>query len=185
MDFELKRQSFHAVVGIIAIAILLAFGREAAMAIIFAVLVGGTLLINLRMLGIPVPIIEGLEKRFERKDAPVPGWGSACYAAGALIAITFLTDTSQIAATLLILALGDSVSTVVGTRFGKNRLPYNSKKTIEGTLAFFFTSLASWYFVGPTAIPVALVATIAETIPAIDDNLTIPIACVAFFLVAL
>lgn len=185
MDFELERQSFHTAIGFVAIAILLAFGREAAMTTVFLVLVTGTILINARLLGMSIPVIGWLENRFERKGTPVPGWGSACYAAGALIAMAFLSDVSQIAATIFILALGDGVSTVVGTKFGKNKLPHNKKKTVEGTLAFFFVSLGSWYFVGPAAIPVALAATLAESIPVIDDNLTIPIACVAFFLVAI
>jgi dolichol kinase len=187
MDFEVRRQAFHAMVGLIAIAILLAFGRDAAMAAVFAVLIAGTLMINLRLLGMKIPGVYWLEKNFERKDVPrsMPGWGSACYAAGALIAITFLTDASQIAATILILALGDSISTVLGARFGKTKLLYNKKKSLEGTLAFFFAALASWYFVGPAAIPLAFVAAMAETIPAIEDNLTIPIGCVAFCLVFL
>ncbi|NYZ73860.1 hypothetical protein H0O00_01835 [Candidatus Micrarchaeota archaeon] len=187
MDFELRRQAFHAMVGLVAIAILLAFGRDAAMAAVFIVLVGGTLIMNLRLLGMEIPVVCWLENNFERRDVhrSMPGWGSACYAAGALLAITFLTDASQIAATILILALGDSVSTVAGARFGKTKLPYNKKKSLEGTLAFFFISLASWYFVGPVAIPLALVAAVAETVPVMEDNLIIPIACVAFFLVAI
>ncbi len=186
MEFEVRRQAFHAMVGLVAIAILLAFGRDAAMAAVFAVLVGGTLMINLRLQGMNIPVVYWLEKNFERKDVPraMPGWGSACYAAGALVCMTFLPDTSRIAAAILILALGDSVSTVVGARFGRTRLPYNSKKSLEGTLAFFFASLASWYFVGPVAIPLAFVAAAAETVPFMEDNLAIPIACVAFFLVA-
>jgi len=185
MEFEDRRQLFHAAVGLVAIAILLAFGRDGAMAAVFLVLVAGTLMINFRLLGVKIPVVYWLEQNFERKDVPraMPGWGSACYAAGALLAITFLADPNWIAAAILILALGDSISTMVGKRFGKTVLPYNRKKSLEGTLGFFFVSLLSWHFVGPLAIPLALVAAAAETIPGVEDNLAVPVACVAFFLV--
>jgi dolichol kinase len=177
---ELARQVFHMLVGVGALAVLLLFGRGVAMAAVFFTLIIGTLLINARLLGMTLPLIRWFEERFERRDAPLPGWGSACYAAGALLALTFLNDTNQMAATILVLGVGDGLSTIVGLK-GSMRLPYNRKKTLEGSAAMFISSLGAYYFVGPAAVPLAVIAAVAESLPRIDDNLSIPIACVLFF----
>ncbi len=179
---EDARQLFHILVGIGALSTLLLFGRGFMLAAVFFIILAGTLLMNARLLGRKVALVQWFEERFERLDAPLPGWGSACYAAGALVAISSLSDASQIAAVIFVLGIGDGLSTLAGLR-GRLRLPYNPRKTLEGTLAMFLSSLAAYAFVGPLALPLALIAALAETIPGIDDNLTIPIACAAFFLV--
>ncbi len=47
---------------------------------------------------------------------------------------------------------------------------------IEGSLAMFVSGCFSYYFIGWTAIPLALIAAIIESMPLVDDNLSIPIA---------
>jgi len=182
MDRETGRQLFHMAVGLIALAVFLHFGRGFAIAVAFFTIITGTLLINLRLQGKRIPIVLWFEKRFERKDAPLPGWGSACYATGVLMLLATLSDVNGIAAAIFILAVGDGVSTILG-RKGKIRIPYNKDKTAEGALAFFISSLPAYYFIGPLAIPLILLATLAETLPLLEDNLVIPAACLAFFLV--
>ncbi len=183
LEREEARQLFHIVVGVGALAVLLVLGRGFLLAAVFFTIIIGTMLMNARLLGRRIPLIEWFEEHFERRDAPLPGWGSACYAAGALIAAVFLANPAEIAAVVFILGIGDGVSTLVGLR-GRIRLPYNSKKTLEGSAAMFAASLASWAFIGPAAVLLALVAAIAESLPVVDDNLSIPIACTAFLLVA-
>ncbi len=168
------------IIGIVVIAMLLLYGRGVALAVIFFVLLIGTLLINLRVLGVPLNFVMWFEQRFERTGAKLPGWGSACYAIGTLIIVSFLSDINQIAAIIFILAIGDGISTIIG-RYGRIKIPYNKKKTIEGSVAFFISSLGCFYFIGAIALPLALVGMIAESLPA-EDNLTIPIAC-TFFMV--
>jgi dolichol kinase len=183
MDREDARQMFHMAVGLIALAALLVFGRGFMLAALFFTIVIGTLLMNARLLGNRIFIVQWFEERFEREDAPLPGWGSACYAAGVLLAASFLSDVPQIAAVIFVLGIGDGVSTIIGLR-GRMKLPYNRKKTLEGTLAMFFASLGAFAFVGAAAIPLALIAALAESVPRVDDNLMIPAACAAFFLLA-
>ena len=182
MKKEIKRQTLHLLVGIVALLILLLYGRDFAIAVIFMALVGGTLVINTRLLGMKSAIIEWAEQ-FEREDVLFLGWGLASYLAGMLISLTFLTDINQIAASIFILTIGDGFSTIIGCK-GRIRLPYNKKKTFEGSTAFLLSSLPAYYFVGPAIIPLALIATIVESMPIpVDDNLTIPIVCTIFFLV--
>ena len=182
MDREDSRQVFHIFVGIGAIAVLLLLGRGFLLAAVFFTLIIGTILINARMRGMKIGLVEWFVERFEREDAPLPGWGSACYAAGALIAVSFLSDIGQIASIFLVLGVGDGLSTIIGRR-GKVKLPYNQKKTLEGAAAIFIPSLAAWAFIGPMALPLAFVAALSESVPKLDDNLVIPAACTALFMV--
>lgn len=185
MEKEVERQLFHLLVGFIALGVLLIQGRTFAMAAAFFTIIAGTLLINARLLGKKIFIVEWFEKRFERTGAPLPGWGSACYAAGVLILLTFLPDPARIAAGIYVLAVGDCFSTLVG-RIGRTRLPYNKNKTLEGTLAFFLSALPAWYFIGIWAVPLAALAAFIESLQLpIDDNLSIPISGAIFLLVAL
>jgi len=164
---------------------LLHYSRTFMMAAVFFTIIIGTLLINARLLGRKIFIVDWFEKRFERSNAPVPGWGSACYAAGVLILLTSLPDIPRMSAGIFVLAVGDSFSTIVG-RWGKLRLPYNRAKTLEGTLAFFISSLPAYYFIGIWAVPLAAIAALVESLALpIDDNLTVPMASAIFLLVAL
>ncbi len=182
MERETERQLFHILLGVIAVVLLLHFGRTFMIAAVFFIIIFGTVFINLKLRGKKIPIIDWFEKKFERTGVRLPGWGSACYAMGTLIPLVFLSDVSKIAGVIVILALGDGVSTLVG-RYGKIKIPYNQKKTFEGSIAMFASSLLSYYFVGPIAIPLALIAAIIESMPIVDDNLSIPIACTIALLV--
>jgi dolichol kinase len=182
MDKELKRQLFHAIVGVAVLFMLFHYGRGFAIAAVFSVIMMGMLLMNMRLQGGKLSLIRWFEEQFERSDAPLPGWGSACYAAGVLMLLTFLTNPAEIAACVIILAIGDAFSTIIGTH-GTHHIPYNKGKTLEGSVVFFLTSMPAYYFIGPLAIPLVAVATVVETLPKLEDNFTIPIACVIFLLI--
>lgn len=113
------------------------------------------------------------------------------------LGIVFLLFPLDIASAAgAILAVGDSLSTIMGLKFGKHKIIGN--KTLEGSLAFFTGSLiASYFFVGPVLATLAsALATLAELIPAlgslknlsgrgiINDNWMVPAITAAFMLVA-
>ncbi|VVC04352.1 Uncharacterised protein [Candidatus Bilamarchaeum dharawalense] len=185
MDREVNRQMFHLLVGLIVVALLLYYGRGTTMVAVFFVIIFGLLIMNARLLkskSVVLRLVQWFEKNFERTDAPLPGWGSACYAAGVLITISVLPNQYEIIAVVLMLALGDSFSTIIG-RKGRILLPHNKKKTLEGAVAFFVASLPIYYFIGPMAIPLIIVGTIIETLPLIDDNLMIPIVATTLLVI--
>jgi len=64
---------------------------------------------------------------------------------GTILLALFLSNADEIAAAILTLALGDSAATIFGIR-GMHPLPYNRRKTIEGSFAFliFLFLLAYW-----------------------------------------
>lgn len=123
---------------------------------------------------------------FERRDTARPFLGAFWFYAGCGFA--FLLFPMHIAsASCAMLAVGDSVSTMVGLKLGRRRIA--GKKTLEGSLAFFFSSfLVSLLFVTPyLSLIGAAAATAAELVPEtgalsrmrrkgfIDDNLLIPV----------
>ncbi len=92
--------------------------------------------------------------------------------------LTILLFPKSIAITsLLILILSDTAAALVGKGIGKVRL---FDKTLEGSLAFFFTSLLiAWIHPGLNRVSgslAALGATLIELLPMrLNDNLTIPL----------
>ena len=79
--------------------------------------------------------------------------------------------------TIAILACADSMATIVGKYYGKIRNPYNHKKSLEGSIAFFITAFicAAVYVPLKTALIVSLVSCIIESLPVKHDNITIPL----------
>ena len=183
MERELRRQLFHIVLGLATITFLLLFGRGMLMGATFFTIIIGLILINQAFLGKKIGLVEWFIRNFERKDVRFPGWGSACYATGVLLLCSFLSSIEAIAASILIIAIGDGLATIAG-RTGKYEIPYNRKKKIEGSAALFFFSLVGYLFIGPLIIPASLIAVIVESLPIpVDDNITIPVALILFFMV--
>ncbi len=182
---EVKRQVFHILLGVLALVVLLIYGKGILMGMTFFIIIIGLLLVNETFLGKKIILVDWFRKRFERRNIPFPGWGSACYATGVLRAASFLENPDAIAASVIILAVGDGVSTLIG-RNGKIRLPYNRKKTLEGSAAFFVASLPGYFLVGNIIVPIALVAAFVESLDIpFDDNITVPTVTTFLFLVIL
>lgn len=184
---EIKRQFVHSL-GIFLI-FLLFLGREMASLLTF---LGIVLLIffaeyrrcELKLKDIfKLKIVEKLEEHSENfikgheRPEELPLNGAITFLIGSFFA--FVLFPSYIAAaSIAVLALGDSISTLIGKYYGKNKIPYNKNKSIEGSLAFFLISLmALLFFINPlNSFFVAIIATFVESLPKLDDNITIPIA---------
>ncbi len=179
--FELKRQLFHAFLGL-GIVALLKYGiinKE----IILAVLIIGIILSSLSR-NMKIPIIHQLLQEFEREKElkAFPGKGIILYIAGVYItSILFSKDIAL--ASIMILALGDSVSHLFGLHFGKIKHPLSKTKFLEGTVAgFAFGFIGALFFVRPVeAFLASLIAMIFEAVEIkigaeqVDDNLIIPV----------
>ena len=132
--------------------------------------------------------IRGKVMRFERSGIPLQGAIWFYFGCG----ITFLVFPKDIAVpATLVLAVADSLSTIVGHHFGsKNR----SGKSIEGTLTFLVAASAVILIFQPNFLIPAIAATTAELFPALspslrqkgilDDNWTIPLVTGAALLFA-
>jgi dolichol kinase len=177
---EDERQIFHMFLGACAILLVELFGVQSAAYAVGAILIGGIMLVHLKLSRRSLGIFEKPLERFERPGV-TPGYGAMTLAAGALAILTLIARKEHILASLFILGFGDAGSTIVGTR-SRRKLPYSRNKTFGGTAAFFLFSLPAIYFAGLPAAIVAALAAVAESLEShIDDNLIISVACVIAF----
>ena len=92
--------------------------------------------------------------------------------------VTMVFDTQAAIASIAVLALADSLSTLVGYYFGKHKLFVNKKKSWEGSISFFMASLlVLLFFYNPVkAIAVSFFVTFVEMLPHLNDNVSVPLS---------
>lgn len=182
LSSETKRKILHIISGVLFLAFLIVFGRTKLIAFLVAILLGGITIINLLLMNWKFPITEWFLRNFERPKVRFPGYATAWYVSGLLIAATILHNEAEISAVICALAFGDGISAIFGER-GRIKLFYNKEKTLEGIITFFIaTFISSFYFVGLVAIPFALATAVFESLPlGIDDNFGIPLFGTALF----
>jgi len=179
--FELKRQIFHFLFGIVIVALLLYDFMDKKI-ILILILIG--LLISYATKKVNLPVIYELLEEFERKEdiRKFPGKGTLFYLIG--IYISLLLFPKDIAmASIMVLALGDSISHLFGLHFGKTKHPFSKTKFIEGTIAGFAAGFIGALLFLPwhEAFFASLAAMIVEAIEIkigtaqVDDNLIIPL----------
>lgn len=86
------------------------------------------------------------------------------------------------AGAILLASLGDTAAAVFGRRWGRHRLFYSPKKSLEGTAAFFVTSLAvtCWLLPLPACLAACAVGALLESLPLGDgDNIVVPLGAAA------
>jgi dolichol kinase len=182
-DLELRRKLLHSLFGLMLISILFYFGREILITFLISLLLFGSMMIMQRLKGNRIPVAEWFEETFERKNVRFPGYGAFWYVVGTLLLALSLGNINEIAAGILALALGDSAATIFGIN-SVHPLPYNRRKTVEGSLTFLIFSLPSCLFVGWMGLPLVVLAAIVEGLPLpFDDNLLISIAAALYFIV--
>lgn len=190
MRYELHRQFVH-LSGIIFIALAQVMGQLIAAYFLF---VAATLFIyslHVRREHRKMNAILRLESRLrdavmrlERHDVPFPFTGAIWFYF--TCGLAFLAFPLHIAsAATLVMAAGDGLATIVGTRHGSHRTV--GSKTEEGTLAFFLGGLTSAFFLSPlAAVFAAGLGALLEMVPGLkaledckkkgilDDNFLVP-----------
>jgi dolichol kinase len=181
-NFELRRKLFHFFFGLFLIFIIIYSGRKNLIIFLSFFLFFGCIMIILMRQDRKIPITYWLEETFERENVRFPGYGAFWYVVGALLLALFLGSADEIAAAIVALAAGDSAATIFGVR-GRNPLPYNPHKTVEGSVAFFVFTLPACMFVGWMGVELAAIAAAVESLDTpVDDNLLIPITAILFFI---
>ncbi len=116
-------------------------------------------------------------EHFEReKNLSRPGIQSLYLLSG--VFLSYLLFEQGAIYGIVTLAVGDAFSGMVGYYLGKRNLPYNPKKTIEGTLAFFVSSFIALSIITEPveAILISFVSAFVESLPLrLDDNFTLPL----------
>ncbi len=172
---EDRRKLFHLSIGLL-IALVLGMNRIVGMVFILVLIVWGLPnYIYARKRDIPKPIkkVMGILERNGKK-----GEGSLAYVLGCFIASLFPLSSSIPA--ILVLAFSDALSTMVG-KSNKN----SEKKTIEGSIVFFLSSMAILnFFMSPLkSLLIALLSSSLEFFSK-EDNLLIPpfVAFMVYFI---
>lgn len=177
---EFKRQLFHIFLGVSIV--LLVYFNIIGYKFLFCLFIAGVLL-SLVCMRCKVPgvhtILEALDRKNDMKT--MPGKGAVFYALGSAFAV-LLFEKNTAMASIMILALGDSVSRLAGP-YGYLKHPYNSEKFVEGIIlgavAAFFGAAA--FVPWREAAAASGIAMFVEGIDLriggfkIDDNLTIPL----------
>lgn len=103
---------------------------------------------------------------------------------GVMCALLFYPKTVA-CSVIMIVAFSDSIATMAGRFYGRNRIPYNQRKSLEGSLAFFLsaTICTALYFPFSIALAASFVSSIIESLPIKADNLTIPLGTGLFLII--
>src|SRR3989344_2552421 len=178
-NFELNRQLFHLLLGLGIVALLL-YDVIDQQKIFFLVLAGFVL--SYLSKRIKIPIIYELLNRFERKEdlKKLPGRGMIFYFIGCYIALWFSKDIAM--ASIMVLALGDSIAPIFGRHYGKTKTFLSKTKFLEGTVAGFIGGFigALVFLPWQESFFASLAAMIVETIGVnigakqVDDNIIVP-----------
>jgi len=127
-----------------------------------------------------IPVVAWFLDKFERKQVR-PGKGAITYFIGVILVLQLFPAEVAYAA-ILILAVGDGVSSLIGP-FGKLKTKLSDKKLLEGTIAGgAFGGAAAMVFVLPLeAFVAAFIAMIFEAMEIrfnqklLNDNVTVPL----------
>lgn len=180
---ERPRKVLHAAVGLLFCSMIWFLGMEAASLLLLAGTCAGILNMHLVLSGLKLPGTDLMMDKFERGGV-LPGEGSLYYALGVLFAMGLLRDNPRAAvAVILILSIGDSLATIVGVTYGRHHLPWNRRKTFEGSAAFLVGAMFSLAVMPSVVIAlIAASAAIMESLPLkADDNITVPVVASLLF----
>ncbi len=179
-NFEWNRQLFHIFLGIVLV-IFLVYGFIDKKIILITIIIG--LVLSYLSKKIKIPIIYYLLEKFERKEEleKFPGKGIIFYLTGVYVALLLFSKDIAMAS-IMVLALGDSISHLYGLHYGKIKHPLSKTKFLEGTIAGFVAGFIGAFVFLPwhEALFASLAAMIIEAIEInigtqqVDDNLIVP-----------
>jgi len=113
--------------------------------------------------------------KYERSEEFLKG--PIMYFLGLFVTMSLFGQRGVIYA-ILVLAICDAASTIVGVSFGKHKHFWNKSSSWEGTLTFFI--LAAWILssavIFEKALIIAAVIALIESLPVLDDNISIPVS---------
>jgi len=178
---ELRRQVAHLVIGLMVVFLIEL--KLLTPSLLLATLIIGIIL-SLTYKKYPIPIIHEMLQLFERpKDITTfPGRGFIFLILGSYLSL-LLFPLNIAKAAIMVLAIGDSVSHIVGRYFGHTKVPFSNNKMLEGTIvAIAFSTLGALLFVDfnsaflASLIVISLESIYPEKISRyLDDNLAMPL----------
>jgi dolichol kinase len=185
LNLETRRQLIHASGSVLPFYVIYV-GLALSISTFLFFLIAGLIISYGYKKGVRFPLISGIVDSTERDGVidEFPGKGTITFFFGSLLVLLlFGSDLNVTAAAIIILALGDSFSTLAGKRYGRHKLFYSREKSVEGTIGGFLPAfLGAMIFVSPQiALAGALMGMAVESLPGkIDDNIIIPVVAGLF-----
>ncbi|XP_062204178.1 probable phytol kinase 2, chloroplastic [Phragmites australis] len=199
LDQKLCRKLVHITVGLVYFLMWPLFSSEDVYAPFLAPLIIVINIIKVTVIGLGAVKDDGVVNSMTRHgDYRELLKGPLYYACAITLTTIIFWRTSPISiAVICNLCAGDGVADIVGRRFGHAKLPHNPEKSYAGTIAMFLAGFIasvlymcyfhhfgfveeSWTLVVAFGA-ISLVAAVVESLPIstrLDDNLTVPLACV-------
>lgn len=180
MELETKRQLVH-MSGAAFPFYILAVGLHLSVSTFIFLLSAGLIISYGYKKGVRFPVISRIVDSTEREGVieKFPGRGALSFFFGSLLVLLlFGSSMNVVCASIIILALGDSFSTLIGKRYGRHKIFYSPDKSVEGSIGGFIPAfIGAGIFVSPeVALLGALVGMAVESLSLkIDDNITIPV----------
>lgn len=207
--FELRRKAVHVLVAIVAVPmlLLLPFAVAVGAGVLGIVIISATWFIERRRMRgqlaesynrlVHAPVADVLARtRRPGEDYP---YSPVLYTLSLILiglAVEFLGMSWTIAfAAYAILGLGDAASALVGVAYGRTKLAWNRRKSVEGLTAGFVAGFFAG--VAMSAIPFAFASVpvpplfplvvlagaaagaLAESLPRVEDNFVVPLSAAA------
>ena len=181
VSFEIRRQAAHLIAGVVLATFLSFFGKISFVyfCIFLLALMGAAIFLIQKS---PRSALAAIVRPFERKDVALFS-GAFFLIVGSLVTAMLYPETIAMYS-ILVLGIADAVAPVAGVAAGRHKLPWNKGKSYEGSLGFLIAAIAVLLFAEAplSAFVVAAIVTAVESIPKLDDNVTIPIAAGALML---
>jgi len=173
---EILRRLIH-IAGISTIVLAELFGKIDLSLIIVSTTILYLVSEYLRLHERQLPIIATITRLAARKEE-TSGWilSPVSYAIGITVALNLFPRPVNYAA-ISVLTVGDGLAALVDMRCGSHLIPYNRRKSMEGSITCFLASLISTLtFVDPlTAFLGAVAGTLAESLPTRQaENIIVP-----------
>lgn len=178
---ELRRQIAHLLVGVLVVFLIEL--KLLTPGLLLPVLLIGCLL-SWTCKKYRPPLLYDLLQLFERPQdlANFPGRGFIYLLLGSYLSLLIFPITIAKGA-IMVLAVGDSISHLVGRYFGRTKVPFSNNKMLEGTIvAIIFSTLGTLLFVNFSQAFLASLLTISlESIYPeklsryLDDNILMPL----------
>ncbi|MGC9058665.1 MAG: diacylglycerol/polyprenol kinase family protein [Candidatus Nanoarchaeia archaeon] len=208
---EIHRKAAH-ITGLLAILALILLNESVAMKILALLLVFSifgnwyfsrkelriqTYEGALKSIGLPDEVAERKAKRLDKKILAIlysfaranekEPFQASIKAILSLLIILILFGSPFAIFGGLAVAFGDSAASLIGKKFGKIKIIFNRKKSLEGTVAFFSACTLAilaylwlfpkYAFINPFLLAplISVIGAFTETIPYLDDNFSVPI----------
>ena len=171
---EVHRDIIQIALGIVVLAIIAFLRSSTAIAVVFALIILGYVVNDLSSESRLKGVYKVLESKLERSGV-VYGSGALYMAAGTAMVMGFVGNQAFMIFGLITLFFADSVATIVGVNFDWLKLPYNKKKSVFGSLAFFLVvALLGYTLIGIAAIYLGVLLAFVESVNLkLDDNVSL------------